>query len=87
MEREKLRPLPVVPGPVIAADGMMMSDGAACRDQRVACRILDGLPLREKRAMPAARVEREIGRRPVRIDVGEAAGDLALDPGRFQNRA
>src|SRR5215813_1490335 len=42
---EKLRPLPVVPGPVVAADGMVMGDGAARRDQRIACRVLDGLPL------------------------------------------
>ena len=57
---EKLRPLSVVPGSVIATDGMMMRDGAACRDQRVACRILDGLPLLEKRAVSTAGVEREI---------------------------
>ena len=36
---------------MIAIDGMMMRDGAACRVQRVARRILDGLPLLEKRAV------------------------------------
>ena len=33
---EQLRPLPVVPGPMVAADGVMMGDGAAGFDQRVA---------------------------------------------------
>src|ERR1700731_2574120 len=66
---------------------MMMRDGAACRDQRVARRILDGLPLLEKRAVSTKRVERKIGCRAVRVDVGEAASDFTLHAGRFQNGA
>jgi hypothetical protein len=33
------------------------------------------------------RVERKIGCRPVRVDVGEAAGDFTLQASRFQNGA
>src|SRR5438552_11346405 len=82
---EKVGPLPIVPGPVIAADGMMMRDGAARHNQRVAGRILDGLPLLEQRAVTAERVEGKIRCGPVRIDMGEAAGYLAFDAGRFQD--
>src|ERR1700704_1848791 len=66
---------------------MMMRDGAACRDQCVARRILDGLPLLEERAVSTKGMEREIGCRPVRVDVGEAAGDFTLHASRFQNGA
>src|ERR1700757_4981813 len=83
--RKQFRALAVVPGPVIAADGMMMGDRAASLDQRVACGIPDRLPLFNERAMASERVEREIRRRPVRIDVGEAAGHLASDASRLQN--
>src|SRR5580704_12704187 len=72
---EELRTLTVVPGPVIAADGVMMGDRAAGLDQRIARRVLDRLPLLQQRAVAAERVEGEIGCRAVRIDVGEAAGD------------
>src|SRR5258708_23887756 len=72
---------------MIATDGMMMRDGAACRDQRIARRILDGLPLLKKRAVSTKRVEGKIGCRPVRVDVGEAASDFTLHAGRFQNGA
>ena len=30
-DRERLRPLPVIPGPVVATDGVVMGDGAAVR--------------------------------------------------------
>lgn len=84
---KKLWPLSVIPGSVISADGMVVRDGAARRDQRVARRVLDGLPLREQRTVATARVEGEVGRRPVRVDVGEATGDFTLHPGRLQNCA
>ena len=64
---------------------MMMGDGAAGRNQRVAGCILDGLPLPEQSAVTAERVERKIGCGPVRVDMGEAASDLALHAGRFQD--
>src|SRR5690348_15964192 len=65
---------------------MMMRDGAAGRDQRVAGRILDRLPLFKQRAVATAGVEGEIGCGSVRIDVREAAGDLALLTRRVHNR-
>ena len=83
---EQVRPLAVVPAAMVAADGVVMRDRAAGVDQRVARRGLDRPPLLEQRAVPAKRVEGEIRRRAVGIDVGEAAGDLALDAGRLQDR-
>src|SRR5581483_12433377 len=74
---KKRRSLAVVPGTVIAADGVVVRDCAARRDERVGGGGLDRLPLLQKRAVAAESVEREIGRGPVGIDVGEAAGDLA----------
>ena len=72
---------------MIATDGMMMRDGAACCDQRVARRMLDGPPLIEKRAVSTKCVERKIECRPVRVDVGEAARDFTFHACRFQNGA
>ena len=84
---EQVRPLAIVPAAMIAPDRVMMGDRAAGGDQRVARRALDRPPLLDQRAMPAERVEREIGRGPVGIDMGEAAGDFALDAGRLENGA
>src|SRR5581483_7200080 len=84
---EQLRALAVVPGPMVAAYGMMMGDGAAGRDQGVARRSLDRLPLLEQRTVAAEPVEGEVGRGAIGIDMGEAAGDLALFAGRFHDGA
>jgi hypothetical protein len=54
---EKLRPLTIVPGPVIAANGVMMRNRSTRLDQGVTGRILDGLPLLQKRTMAAKCVE------------------------------
>ena len=53
--REEGRPLLVVPGPVIAADGVMMGDGAALRQERIARSVLDDAPLVDELAMAAKR--------------------------------
>jgi hypothetical protein len=45
------------------------------------------VPLRGKIAVPSGGVEGEIRRRPVRIDMGAAAGHLAGTPGRLHDRA
>src|SRR5689334_2004926 len=84
---EQLRPLAVVPRPVVAADGMMMGDGAAGFDQGVARGSLDRLPLLQQRAVAAEAVEGEVRRGPVRIDMSEAAGDFAGLSGRVENGA
>ena len=61
---EKPRALTIVPRPMITANGVMMRDRATCLDQRVAGRILDGLPLLQKSTVAAECVERKIGRGP-----------------------
>ena len=76
--REKPRALTIVPRPMITANSVMMRDRTTRLNQRVAGRILDRLPLLQKSTVAAERVERKIGRGPVRIDMGEAACDLAL---------
>src|ERR1035437_7791513 len=58
--REKLRTLTIVPWPVITGNGVMMRDRAPRLDQRVAGRILDRLPLFQKRTVAAKCVERKI---------------------------
>src|SRR5215470_1988270 len=68
------RALAVVPGTVVAPDRMMMGDGAAALDHRVERRRFDRLPLLDELSVTAERVEGEVGRRAVRIDVGAAAG-------------
>ena len=57
---------------------MMMRDRTTRLNQRVAGRILDRLPLLQKSTVAAECVEGKIRRVPVRIDMGEAACDLAL---------
>src|ERR1700674_2236676 len=65
---EQLRALPVVPGPMIAPDRVVVGDGAALRDDRIEGSGLDGAPLLDQAAVAAERVEGEIRWRPVRID-------------------
>ena len=84
---EQFRPLAVVPRAMIAADRVVMRDRPARRDHGVARGVLDRLPLLEQRAMPAERMEREIGRGAVGIDMGEAARDLARRAGGLQDGA
>src|SRR6267154_2645300 len=55
-------------------------------DQHVAGGILDRLPLLQKSAVTAERVERKIRRGPIRIDMGEAACDLAFHAARLEDR-
>ena len=61
---EKLGTLTVVPGPVVTANRVVMRDRTTSLDQSVARRILDCLPLLQKRPMATERVEGEIGRGP-----------------------
>src|SRR5262245_24636629 len=83
---EQRRALLVVPRTMIAADRVVMRDGAAVCDYRIERRALDGVPLWAEPARLAERVEGEVGRRTVGIDMGEAAGDLALAAGRRLDR-
>src|SRR5882762_8282226 len=62
---------------------MMMRNRAAALDYGIERRALDGEPLAPKLSGFAERVKGEIGRRSVGINVGEAAGDLALAAGRL----
>src|SRR4029077_937714 len=55
-------------------------------DQRGTRSPLDLPPLRQEIPMPAERVECEIRGRSIRVDVGEAAGDLPRAPGDIPNR-
>src|SRR6266853_5123037 len=82
--REQRWALTIVPGPMIASDRVMMRDRATRRNQRVTGGILDRLPLLQKSAVTAERVERKIRRGPIRIDMGEAACDLAFHAGRLE---
>ena len=72
---------------MIAPDRVMMRDGAAILDHGVERRALDREPLRAELARLAQGVEGEVGRRAVRIDMGEAAGDLAVAAGRLADRS
>ena len=74
---EQRRALAVVPRAMIAPDRMMMRDRAAVLDHGIERRALDRAPLRAELARLAERMEGEVGRRPVRVDMREAAGDLA----------
>ena len=71
---------------MITANSVMMRDRTTRLNQRVARRILDRLPLLQKRTVATECVERKIGRGPVRIDMGEAACDLAFQASRFEDR-
>ena len=83
---EQLRALLEVPGHVVAADGVVMGDGAAGVDHGVGGGALDVPPLFRQAAVVADGVPGEIGRRPVRIDVGEAAGHDAGPAGDAGDR-
>ena len=71
---------------MIAPDRVVMGDGAAVRNHRIERRT----PLIARHcawlALFAERVEREIRRGPVRIDMGEPTGDLALTAGCGEDR-
>jgi hypothetical protein len=84
---EQRRALAIVPLPMVTPDRMMVSDSAAVRDHGIEAGRLDGVPLRAQLAMPPHGMERKIRRRPVRIDMGAAAGHLAGTPGRLHDRA
>src|SRR5438067_7257321 len=72
---------------MITANSVMMRDRTTRLNQRVAGRILDRLPLLQKSTMAAECVERKIRRGPVRIDMREAACDLAFQASRFEDRS
>src|SRR6516165_6062600 len=74
---EERRALAVVPGAMIASDGVVVRDGAARLDERVGGGVLDRLPLLQEGAVTAQPMEREVRGGAVGIDMGEAAGDLA----------
>src|SRR2546423_2712677 len=71
---EQRRALLVIPRTVIAPDRMVMRDRAAVGDHGVEPRALDDAPLFAELSGLPKRMEREVGRRPVGIDMGEAAG-------------
>src|SRR5258708_39206107 len=79
---EQPRTLLVIPWTMIAADRVMMRDRAAVCDHGIEGGSLDGKPLRGELLWIAERMEREIGRGAVRIDMCEAASDLTLLAGR-----
>lgn len=62
----------VVPGSVVASDGVVVGDGSAGRDDRVADRRLDLVPLGDLVAASARDDHRVLRRRPVRTHVREA---------------
>ena len=72
---ERGRALAVIPGPVIAADRVVVGDRAAAVDQRLGDRRLDLVPLLDLAAAHRRREHREVGRGAVGVDVGEAAAD------------
>src|SRR3984893_11819633 len=84
---EQRRTLAVVPRAMVAPDRMMMRDGAAAVDHRVERRRFDRAPLLDQLAVTPERMEREVARRAVRIDLGAAPGVLAGPAGRVFDRA
>src|SRR5258707_6307041 len=84
--REQRWALTIVPGPMIAANRVMMRDRATRLNQRVTGGTLDRLPLLQTSAVAAERVEGKIQRGAIRIDMGEAACDLAFHAGRLEDR-
>src|SRR5262245_36397644 len=84
---EQRRARAVVPRALVAPDRMMARDRAAAVDHRVERRRFDRAPLLGQLAVTAERMEREVGGRPVGIDVGAAASDLPGLPGRILDGA
>src|SRR5271165_4206244 len=83
---EELRSLLVIPWTVVAADRVMVGDRPAGSDQRLAGRELDRPPLRRQFTVPPEGVKREIGCRPVGIDMGEPTGHLPRPPSGLADR-
>ena len=77
---EQGRTLAIVPLPMVAADRMMVGDGATVLDHRIKTGRFDGVPLRVQFALSPGGMKSEIWRRAVRIDMGAATGDLAGTP-------
>ena len=69
------RALAVVPGAVVAADGVVVGDRAAGVDQRLGDGGLDLVPLLDLAAADRRGEDGEVGGGAVGIDVGEAAAD------------
>src|SRR3712207_9485503 len=69
--------LAVVPPLVVPAHGVVVGDGPAGGQQRLAGGGLHLVPLRHEGVRTARRQHREVGGAPVRVDVGEAARDRA----------
>src|SRR2546421_3950671 len=76
-QRERIGPLTVIPGPVGAADGVMVGDRATGVDYRVGRRPLDLSPLLQLLAAAGGGEDRVVRRWAIRIHVGEAACDRA----------
>ena len=62
---------------MLSPNRVMVRDRAAARDERVGGCVPDRMPLLQQRVVVPERVEAEIRRGTVRVDMGEAAGDLA----------
>jgi hypothetical protein len=75
---EQGRALAVVPGTVVAADCVVMGHRAAAGDHRVERRGFDRMPLLDQLPMPAGRMEREIGSRPVQAQANKITERLYL---------
>ena len=71
---------------MMASDPVVMGDGPAVRNYRVERRALDDAPLCAELARLAERVEREIARGAVGIDMREATGDLPVAASRLADR-
>src|SRR5262249_51311858 len=72
---EERRALLLVPRAVVPADRVVMGDRATGADDRLADRVLDLVPDANLGTAPAGRDDSEVRRRPVRVHVGEPAGD------------
>src|SRR6185369_9897597 len=70
----------------MASDRVVVGDCAARRDNRVKGGTLDGLPFLDEPTVTAERMERKIGRRSIRVDMGEATSDLAHPFRRIPDR-
>src|SRR4051794_30114135 len=84
---ERVGSLAVVPGTVIAADGVVVGDRPAGSLERVGSRPLDRPPLLDLLAAARRHHHREVRRRTVLVCVGEAAGDETGPADRLARRA